>query len=172
MKGRSPRDAGKELSVASVLTSSLTRSGNRLRVTASLANAATDDVLWSDTFDENDQDQFALQDRLVSAITGALKLNLSSETKVAVAAHGTRSAEAHDLVLRSNFLSDQFSGIYALVVPSKLRDSLYLLEGVLNQQTMLKPTEFMTDTAGSSDVIFGLFWLLGYQFLWRHLRRF
>lgn len=63
-----------------------------------------------------------------------------------------------------NFLSDQFSGIYALVVPGTLRDSLYLLEGVLNQQTVLKPTEFMTDTAGSSDVIFGLFWLLGYQF--------
>jgi len=63
-----------------------------------------------------------------------------------------------------NFLSDQFSGIYGLVVPGTLRDSLYLLEGVLNQQTVLKPTEFMTDTAGSSEIVFGLFWLLGYQF--------
>lgn len=63
-----------------------------------------------------------------------------------------------------NFLSDQFSGIYALVVPGTLRDSLYLLEGVLNSQTVLNHTEFMTDTAGSSEIIFGLFWLLGYQF--------
>ncbi len=63
-----------------------------------------------------------------------------------------------------NFLSDQFSGIYALVIPGTLRDSLYLLDGVLNQQTVLKPNEFMTDTAGASDVIFGLFWVLGYQF--------
>ena len=63
-----------------------------------------------------------------------------------------------------NFISDQFSGIYALVIPGTLRDSLYLLEGVLGQQTVLQPTEFMTDTAGASNVIYGLFWLLGYQF--------
>lgn len=37
-------------------------------------------------------------------------------------------------------------------------------EGLLEQQTGLNPTEIMTDTAGSSDLIFGLFWLLGYQF--------
>jgi TnpA family transposase len=63
-----------------------------------------------------------------------------------------------------NFISDQFSGLYALVIPGTLRDSLYLLEGVLGQQTILQPTEFMTDTAGASNVIYGLFWLLGYQF--------
>ncbi|CAD5562795.1 transposase [Escherichia coli] len=45
-----------------------------------------------------------------------------------------------------------------------LRDSIFVLEGLLEQQTGLNPTEIMTDTAGSSDLIFGLFWLLGYQF--------
>ena len=34
----------------------------------------------------------------------------------------------------------------------------------MEQQTSLHPTEIMTDTAGYSDVVFGLFWLLGYQF--------
>jgi len=63
-----------------------------------------------------------------------------------------------------NMISDQFSGIYALVIPGTLRDSLYLLDGVLGNATVLRPTEFMTDTAGASDIIFGLFWLLGYQF--------
>jgi Transposase and inactivated derivatives, TnpA family len=38
------------------------------------------------------------------------------------------------------------------------------LEGLLEQQTSLHPTEIMTDTAGASDMVFGLFWLLGYQF--------
>ena len=41
---------------------------------------------------------------------------------------------------------------------------MYLLEGLLEQQTSLRPTEVMTDTHGYSDVVFGLFWLLGYQF--------
>ena len=63
-----------------------------------------------------------------------------------------------------NFTSDQFSGFNALVIAGTLRDSLRLLEGVLDQQTGLHPQEIMTDTAGYSDLIFGLFGLLGYQF--------
>ncbi len=63
-----------------------------------------------------------------------------------------------------NFLSDQFAGFHAIVVPATLRDSLYILDGLLEQQTSLDPHELMTDTAGYSDQVFGLFWLLGYQF--------
>jgi TnpA family transposase len=63
-----------------------------------------------------------------------------------------------------NFLSDQFSGFHGIVVPGTLRDSIFVLEGMLEQQTGLNPVEIMTDTAGSSDMVFGLFWLLGYQF--------
>ena len=63
-----------------------------------------------------------------------------------------------------NFTSDQFTGFHAIVIPGTLRDSLYILDGLLEQQTVLRPTELMADTAGYSDVIFGLFWLLGYQF--------
>jgi len=63
-----------------------------------------------------------------------------------------------------NFISDQFSGFHGVVVPGTLRDSLFTLEGLLEQQTSLKPMEIMTDTSGSSYLIFGLFWLLGFQF--------
>lgn len=63
-----------------------------------------------------------------------------------------------------NFLSDQFSGFHGIVVPGTLRDSIFVLEGLLEQQTGLRPTEIMTDTAGASHMVFGLFWLLGYQF--------
>lgn len=63
-----------------------------------------------------------------------------------------------------NFTSDQFSGFNALLIPGTVRDSLYLLEGLLDQPTVLRPQEIMTDTAGYSDIIFGLFGLLGYQF--------
>ncbi len=63
-----------------------------------------------------------------------------------------------------NFTSDQFSGFNAIVIPGTVRDSLYILEGLLEQQTSLNPIEIMADTAGTSDLVFGLFWLLGYQF--------
>lgn len=63
-----------------------------------------------------------------------------------------------------NFVSNQYTGFHAIVVPGTLRDSIFVLEGMLEQQTGLNPTEIMTDTSGTSDMIFGLFWLLGYQF--------
>jgi TnpA family transposase len=63
-----------------------------------------------------------------------------------------------------NFTSDQFTGFHGIVIPGTLRDSLFILEGLLEQQTSLRPLEIMADTAGASDVVFGLFWLLGYQF--------
>lgn len=60
--------------------------------------------------------------------------------------------------------SDQYTGLTGTVIPGTLRDSMYILEVVLGQTTGLHPTEFMTDTAGASDVVFALFWLLGYRF--------
>ncbi len=63
-----------------------------------------------------------------------------------------------------NFTSDQYTGFHAINIPGTLRDSLFVLDGLLEHQTSLQPTELMTDTAGYSDVVFGLFWLLGYQF--------
>ena len=63
-----------------------------------------------------------------------------------------------------NFSTDQYAGFHNIVIPGTLRDSIYILAGLLEQQTSLQPQEIMADTAGASDVVFGLFWLLGYQF--------
>jgi len=63
-----------------------------------------------------------------------------------------------------NLLSDQATGLNAITVPGTMRDSLVLLSVVLEQQTELQPTYIMTDTGAYSDVVFGLFRLLGYRF--------
>jgi serine/threonine-protein kinase len=109
MRGKPLGEAGKTLQVSSVLTASLVRAGSRLRVTASLIDPSNEAVQWSETFEESDQDQFALQDKLVNAIAGALKLTLSPETQAKVVARGTRNAEALDLVQRANFQADLFT---------------------------------------------------------------
>jgi serine/threonine-protein kinase len=109
MHGRTMREAGKELGVGAIVMVRMARSGTQLRATASLVNAATDDLVWSEAFEASDQDQFALQDKLVSAIAGALNLSLSPATTTAVRARGTRSNEAHQLVQRARFETDQFT---------------------------------------------------------------
>jgi TnpA family transposase len=43
-------------------------------------------------------------------------------------------------------------------------DTPYVLDRLLENQTSLEPKQLMTDTAGYSDIVFGLFWLLGFQF--------
>jgi TnpA family transposase len=63
-----------------------------------------------------------------------------------------------------NFLSDQFTGFHHVVIPGTLREALYILDGLLDQTTPLRPKEVMTDTHSYTDVVFGLFWLLGFQF--------
>lgn len=63
-----------------------------------------------------------------------------------------------------NLISDQYSGINDIVVPGTLKDSLVILAVVLEQQTDQMPYQIMTDTGAYSDVIFGLFRLLGYRF--------
>ena len=63
-----------------------------------------------------------------------------------------------------NYLSNQFSGFHGFMIPGTMRDSIYLLQGIIEQQSNLKLQEVMTDTAGASQIVFALFWLLGYQF--------
>ena len=65
-----------------------------------------------------------------------------------------------------NYMSDQFAGLHAIVVPGTLRDSLVILDGLLELQPPGAggPTTIITDQASYSDQVFGLFWLLGYQF--------
>ncbi len=130
MQGKPLGEAGKTLDVSSLLTASLVRSGNRLRVTASLIDPTDETVQWSETFEESDQDQFALQDRLVNAIASALRLTLSPEVKAKVETRGTRSAEALDLVQRSYFMTDQFTAAslqqaVSLAELAIQKDSLY-----------------------------------------------
>lgn len=70
----------------------------------------------------------------------------------------------HRGVTYYNFTSNQFTGFHSIVIPGTIRDSMYILSGLLEQQTDLEPVQVMADTAGYSDIVFGLFYLLGYQF--------
>jgi hypothetical protein len=53
--------------------------------------------------------------------------------------------------------ADHYAGIHTIVVPGTQRDGLYLLDGLLDPQTSVHPQQIMSDTAGYSDIMFGLF---------------
>jgi TnpA family transposase len=63
-----------------------------------------------------------------------------------------------------SLISDMFDELNFLLEPGATKDSIYLPQCVLEQETALKPKEIMTDTGGYSDLVFGIFGLLEYQF--------
>ena len=81
--------------------------GNGLRVTVSLVNVADEEVLWSQRYDVTEKDFYALQDSAAVAIASALGVGLDRRADARLAAHRTANPEAHDLVLRGQFLVEQ-----------------------------------------------------------------
>jgi TolB-like protein/predicted Ser/Thr protein kinase len=76
-KNEDIRKIAETLGVNSVLEGSVRRAGNRLRITAQLIHAADGSHLWSERYDREMTDVFAIQDEIAQAITAALKLTLS-----------------------------------------------------------------------------------------------
>lgn len=68
------------LNVAHVLEGSVRKSGNRIRITVHLVDAKTGFDLWSEQYDRNLDDIFAVQDEIAAAVVDALRLNLVGET--------------------------------------------------------------------------------------------
>jgi serine/threonine protein kinase/Tfp pilus assembly protein PilF len=73
------RKIAETLNVRTILEGSVRRAGSRIRVSAQLINAADGYHLWSERYDAEMADVFAVQDEIASAIAGALKLTLSAE---------------------------------------------------------------------------------------------
>jgi len=95
-----PAQIGQQLGAASVLTGSLRRAGNRLRITAQLVDTKTDFPLWSERYDREMADVFEVQDEIARKIAEALRVTLTPQEQAALAAKPTGNLQAYDLYLR------------------------------------------------------------------------
>jgi serine/threonine-protein kinase len=103
------REIGAKLNVATVLEGSVRRSGRRLRVTAQLVSTKDGYHLWSEEYDRQLADVFAVQDELARAIVGALRVTLQPSSGGALVKRATGDLEAHDLYLQGRFHWNQRS---------------------------------------------------------------
>jgi len=90
----------RELGVATVLEGSVRRAGDRVRITAQLIDAATDSHLWSETYDREMKDVFAIQDDIAQSIVKALQVTLTPKERRAMQFVATSDPEAYDYYLR------------------------------------------------------------------------
>jgi len=104
-----------------VLEGSVRKAGNRVRITAQLIDTATDRHLWSDTFDRELEDIFAIQDEIANAIVTALRstLDISDSGKAVTVAAATDNLDAYELYLKGRAL---------FIARDQLEESIRLLE--------------------------------------------
>ena len=95
-----PGQIGQQLKAAYVLTGSLRRAGNRLRITTQLVDTATDFPMWSERYDREMKDVFEVQDEIARKIAEALRVTLSPQELEALAIKPTENLQAYDLYLR------------------------------------------------------------------------
>jgi adenylate cyclase len=98
-----------EMNVAHILEGSVRKSGNKIRITAQLIEARSDAHLWSETYDRELDDIFAIQDEISAAIVSELKAKLGLEDGAAPRATATSNIEAHEAYLRGRYQSLQGS---------------------------------------------------------------
>jgi serine/threonine protein kinase/tetratricopeptide (TPR) repeat protein len=94
------REIGKRLEVSAVLEGSVRRMGNKIRVSAQLINVLNGLQLWSERYDREMEDVFAIQDEIAQNIVKALRVVISEDEKKAIEKVATGNVQAYDYYLR------------------------------------------------------------------------
>ena len=136
------REVGEKLGVTTLLDGSVRKVGNRIRISAQLVSVDRGYQLWSESYDRQLEDVFAIQDEISRAIVDALKLRLGSEGEQLVVP--TKSLEAYNLYLKARFFYYRFN-------EAGLQKSLDLFQRVL----LLEPG-YARAYAGMADCWCGL----------------
>ncbi len=98
--GADVRAIGERLGVGAVLEGSVRRAGDRLRVSVQLVSAGDGYQLWSERYDRQAEDVFAIQEEIARSVAGALRVVLTDTDRGALQARRAASLEAYELYLR------------------------------------------------------------------------
>lgn len=94
---------GRELSVGSVIEGSVRKAGNRVRITAQLIEVDGDRHVWSQSYERDLTDVFAVQADIAEQVAGSLKVQLLSTEKRSIRKEATANTEAHTLYLKGRY---------------------------------------------------------------------
>ncbi|MEE8112753.1 MAG: hypothetical protein V3T23_00220, partial [Nitrososphaerales archaeon] len=97
------REIGDKLNVTTILEGSVRKAGSKLRITAQLINIADGYHLWSQTYERDMEDVFAIQDEISRTIVGKLKVKLVGGRDRPLVKRYTDNLEAYNLYLKGRF---------------------------------------------------------------------
>ncbi|MCX6830236.1 MAG: protein kinase [candidate division Zixibacteria bacterium] len=97
------RDIGRKLDVTVLLEGSVRKAGSRLRITAQLINVEDGSHLWSERFDRELEDIFAVQEEIAQAIVEKMKFKLARKPEESLIRKRTENLEAYSLFLKGRY---------------------------------------------------------------------
>ena len=97
-------EIARKLSVRAILEGSVRKSGDQMRITVQLINAADGYHLWSERYDREMKDIFDIQDEITLAVVDALKIKLFGAERSAVVKRHTENTEAYRAYLKGRYL--------------------------------------------------------------------
>ena len=100
---------GELLHVSHLLEGSVAKAGNKLRITAQLIQASDGNHLWSDTYDGEMQDIFAVRSEVAQQVAAILKVRLLGEEKKRLDQKPTENLEAYNLYRQGRYYADKLS---------------------------------------------------------------
>jgi len=108
-KGRNedPRTIAEKLNVSNILEGSVRREGRRVRITAQVINASDGFQIWSETYDRDLNNVFAVQEDIARSVASALKVKLVSALPVAPAALASKNLEAYNAYLQGRYFFER-----------------------------------------------------------------
>ncbi len=111
-KGRAVKvqEIGRDLGVGYLVEGSVRKSGNRVRVTVQLIEAASGNHVWAERYDRQLEDIFDLQDEITQAIVTQLPMRIQNARVDALRQKPSENLSAYDLFLQGRWLYDQTSG--------------------------------------------------------------
>ncbi len=130
---------GELLHVSHLLEGSVAKAGNKLRITAQLIQASDGNHLWSDTYDREMQDIFAVRSEVAQQVAATLKVRLLGEEKKQLDKKPTENLEAYNLYRQGRYYGDRVS-------EEGIKKALPLFE-----QAIQKDPRFALAYAGMAD---------------------
>ena len=118
---KSAAQIGTELGVGSILEGSVRKAGDRLRISLQLIDAASQEHVWTESYDRQMSDVFAIQTEVAESTAKAIRVELSDRAREFLGRAPTGSLPAYDLYLRAVLKSDELS-------PEAFRASVAFLE--------------------------------------------
>jgi TolB-like protein/Tfp pilus assembly protein PilF len=106
-RNKDPLEAGKELKVSFVLSGSLQKQGDNVRITVQMIDTKNGFNIWSKQYTEKEDDVFAVQDKIANSIAEKLEVTFLGNAPQIVTKKPTQSREAYELYLKGRFFWNQ-----------------------------------------------------------------